>query len=119
MAQLSKFDKHMTAVAFAEAGEHETARTMLNEAAGSKKSPAKKHAPASARPSALKVLVLGVFSIGLYYSVFANEQLVTDFYTKGKWYAALPILTVFVFSFVHGAFASDLLSFCGIEAKKK
>jgi hypothetical protein len=40
-------------------------------------------------------------------------------FTRGGWYAAMPIATVFVFSFVHGAFASHLWSLLGIEAMKK
>jgi len=34
-------------------------------------------------------------------------------------YALLPILTAFLFSFIHGAFASNLWSFLGIEAIKR
>jgi hypothetical protein len=34
-------------------------------------------------------------------------------------YAALPVATVFFFSFAHGAFASNLWSLLGIEAMKK
>jgi hypothetical protein len=38
---------------------------------------------------------------------------------KGGIYAALPIVTVFAVSFVHGAFASNLWSLLGVEATKK
>jgi hypothetical protein len=42
-----------------------------------------------------------------------------QFFTKGGYYAALPIATVFVFSFAHGAFASSLWSVLGIEPLTK
>jgi hypothetical protein len=48
----------------------------------------------------------------------SHQALVTDTFTKGGWYAAYPILAAFFFSFIHGAFASNLLSVLGIEAKK-
>ncbi|MEW6408680.1 MAG: hypothetical protein AB1488_01015 [Nitrospirota bacterium] len=66
-----------------------------------------------------KAIFWGIFSIGLYIAVFINQNTVTDYFTRGGWYAALPIITVFIFSFVHGAFASYLLSCLGIEAVKK
>jgi len=67
---------------------------------------------------ALKTLVFGLFSGFLYYLLFSNEQWVTTEYTKGGWHAVYPICTALIFSFVHGAFASNLLSLLGIEAKK-
>jgi hypothetical protein len=33
-------------------------------------------------------------------------------------YTTLPIVTVFYFSFLHGAFASNVLSVLGLEAAK-
>ena len=44
---------------------------------------------------------------------------IMKYFTKGGMYAALPIVTVFAFSFVHGAFTSNLWSLLGIEATKK
>ena len=41
------------------------------------------------------------------------------YFTKGGIFAALPIVTVFAFSFVHASFASNLWSLLGIEATKK
>lgn len=117
MRALNDFDRHMAAAAFAEAGEQGTARTILDSSvAGGGKKATK---PAAAKVSFAKVLVTGVLSFALYYGIFVNEPFVTDLFTKGRWYAALPIVTVFVFSFIHGAFASNLLSYFGIEAKKK
>ena len=66
-----------------------------------------------------KMVGYGIGTILLYTAVFMNADTVTAYFTKGSWYAALPIATVFVFSFVHGAFASNLWSVLGIEAQKK
>ena len=62
---------------------------------------------------------LGVASAALYAAVFTNTGTIMTYFTKGGIYAALPIVTVFAFSFVHGAFASNLWSVLGIEATKK
>jgi hypothetical protein len=66
----------------------------------------------------MKMLVFGCLSITAYVYLITNQQLVTDTFTKGGWYAAYPVLTAFAFSFVHGAFASNCLSVLGLEAKK-
>ena len=66
-----------------------------------------------------KTIGCGVASLALYAAVFWNSGTVTKYFTRGGWYAALPVLTVFVFSFVHGAFASNLWSVLGIEATRK
>ncbi len=68
---------------------------------------------------AIKTAGLGVFSAILYAAVFTNADVVMKYFTRGGWYAALPVATVFVFSFVHGAFASNLWSLMGIEAVQK
>jgi hypothetical protein len=53
-----------------------------------------------------------------YFYLMGHQKLVTDTFTKGGWYAAYPISAAFLFSFIHGAFASNFLSVLGIEAKK-
>jgi len=67
----------------------------------------------------LLTVVFGAMSLSAYVMLFTNENWVTDTFTKGGYYAAYPILTAFFFSFVHGAFASNLLTVLGLEAKKK
>jgi hypothetical protein len=62
---------------------------------------------------------LGVASVALYAAVFTNSATVMSYFTKGGIYAALPIVTVFAFSFVYGPFTSNLWSLLGIEATKK
>jgi hypothetical protein len=66
-----------------------------------------------------RTAVLGVASAALYAAVFTHSATVMKYFTKGGIFAALPIITVFVFSFVHGAFTSNLWSVLGIEATKK
>ena len=66
-----------------------------------------------------RTIGLGLGSLALYAAVFTNSGTVMKYFTKGGIFAALPILTVFAFSFVHGAFASNLWSLLGIEATKK
>lgn len=66
----------------------------------------------------LQTVVYGTLSLASYIALFMNQELVTDFFTKGGTYAVLPIATAFYFSFLHGAFASNLISVLGLEAKK-
>ncbi len=116
MMKLNEFDKTMAAVAFAEADEAGTAREILGAGGGaSKGSPAEaqKKKPYGA------ALLFGAISISCYIGLFMNERLVTSTFTKGGINTLFPVLTAFFFSFIHGAFASNLLSVFGLEAKKK
>jgi hypothetical protein len=61
----------------------------------------------------------GAVTVALYAAVFLNGDAVAHYFAQGGWYATLPIATVFVFSFAHGAFASNLWSLLGIEAVKR
>ncbi len=110
------FDKNMSAIAFAEAGEHDTARQILGKTTQkqSSKSPAP---PAKSKPY-LKTIIFGTMSISAYVLLFTNEKLVTEIFTMGGWRWVYPVGAAFFFSFIHGAFASNLLSSLGLEAKK-
>ncbi|MCL6472205.1 MAG: hypothetical protein K6T91_05265 [Firmicutes bacterium] len=66
-----------------------------------------------------KALLFGIASIALYVAVFANENFVRETWAKGGAYAVLPLITVFIFSFVHGNFADSLMASFGLVAKKK
>ncbi len=111
---MTTFDKNMAAVAFAEAGDHQTAKEML----GGKNSNANKVPEAAPKPY-LKTLVLGAISLSAYVLLFKNEAWVMETFTKGGIYTLFPVLAAFFFSFVHGPFGSDLLRCLGLEAKKK
>ncbi|MFT5698507.1 MAG: hypothetical protein ACI8ZB_001362 [Desulforhopalus sp.] len=65
-----------------------------------------------------KMAIFGALSLGAYGLLFTNEALVTNTFTLGGWYAALPVGAAFAFSFIHGAFASNFLSVLGLEPKK-
>jgi len=67
----------------------------------------------------LKAIVFGIISIGSYIYLFQNVGLVMEQFTRGGKYAALPIAAAFYFSFLHGAFCSNVLEVLGLEAKKK
>lgn len=64
-----------------------------------------------------KMVLFGAMSLSAYLYLFSNEALVTNTYTLGGWYAVLPVGTAFLFSFMHGAFASNLLNVLGLEPK--
>ena len=113
--ELNDFDRHMSAAAFAEAGEHETAVEILNEEQDeieTVKTPATKNKPYSG------MVIFGAISLSGYAALMTHQGWVSDTFTTGGWHAAYPVLTALAFSFIHGAFASNLLSVLGIEAKK-
>jgi hypothetical protein len=78
---------------------------------------------ASKKASKKKLLGMTIFygalTALLYGAVFTHSEVVMQLFTRGGVYAALPIATVFVFSFAHGAFAGNLWSMLGIEAVTK
>jgi len=71
------------------------------------------------RKALKSTIAFGLFSCVLYLAVFLNQGTVMTYFTKGGMYAALPVLTAFLFSFVHGAFTGSFWSALGIEASKK
>ena len=113
---ITTFDKNMSAIAFAEAGEHDTASQILG--AKATKQHSKSPAPAVKRKPYLKTIIFGTMSLSAYYVLFTNEKLVTEIFTMGGWRWVYPVGAAFFFSFIHGAFASNLLSAIGLEAKK-
>lgn len=66
-----------------------------------------------------RAMLFGIVSIALYAAVFTNASTIMTYFTKGHFFALLPVATVFVFSYVHGSFASNLWTALGIEASKK
>ncbi len=116
-SRVSMFDKQMSAVTFAEAGEYETAKDFLRGDAQAAKQ--KKPLPAGAKKKPYAGLVIfGAISLSGYIALLTNQRWVNETFTTGGWHAAYPVVTALIFSFVHGAFASNLLTILGIEAKK-
>lgn len=66
-----------------------------------------------------KTIGYGLITAALYGCVFWNADTVMSYFTKGGFFAVLPVATVFLFSFAHGAFASNFWSLMGIKAIKK
>jgi hypothetical protein len=66
-----------------------------------------------------KTIIMGIVSIGLYAALLMNQGAINDYVGRGGAYALLPILTAFVFSFVHGSFTGNFWTSLGVEAKKK
>ena len=66
-----------------------------------------------------KTVVFGILTAALYAAVFWKADVLMKFFTRGGIYAALPIATAVIFSFAHGAFASNLWSLLGIRARSR
>jgi len=109
----NEMDKNMAAVTFAQAGEPETAEQLMEPSvkgqAGKTKASKKKHF--------VPMLVFGAISLTGYVMLITHQQWVTETYTKGGINWVWPIGTALLFSFIHGAFASNFLSVLGLEAK--
>lgn len=61
----------------------------------------------------------GVISAGLYVALLANQDLLNANFAKGGIYAFLPIVTAFVFSYIHGSFTGHFWTVLGVEAARK
>lgn len=66
----------------------------------------------------LKTTVFGLLSVALYAAAFSYGDTLTALFSRGSFWAAGPIATVFAFSYAHGAFASNLWTCLGIEASR-
>ena len=62
--------------------------------------------------------IFGALTAGLYAAVFTNQELVMKYFTKGGFFALLPVAVVFALSYVHGNFTSSFWSALGIEGSK-
>jgi hypothetical protein len=113
-SKLTKFDLNMSAVTFAEANEHETAAELLKK----EQHEQKEKSPVAKKKPYAGMVIFGALSLSGYVALLANQKWVNEIFTTGGWHAAYPVVTALIFSFVHGAFASNLLTVLGIEAKK-
>jgi len=115
--EVNDFDRHMAAATFAEAGEFETATEFIQEGKDGVKRE-KTPAPATRKKPYAGMVIFGAVSLSGYAALMTHQDWVSETFTTGGWHAAYPVVTAIVFSFIHGAFASNLLSVLGIEAKK-
>ena len=63
----------------------------------------------------VRLIVSGLVSLSIYILMFAFQEKVLDYSTRGSWYSVLLIVTVLVVALVHGSFASSLLSVLGVR----
>jgi hypothetical protein len=65
------------------------------------------------------MIATGIISVALYATLLLRQDLVNSTFAKGGFYALLPIITAFVFSYFHGTFTGHFWTVLGIEAAKK
>ena len=70
------------------------------------------------KQAARRAALFGVLAVGLYAAVFTNTDFIMKYWTMGGVSALLPVATVFVFSYIHGSFASNFWTALGIEASR-
>lgn len=108
---------HMTAIAFAEAGEHDTARQIMQEV-GRKPAPT----PVAHRPSLVGIILQGILSFGFIWAVLKYQNLINELDFKGQsggLYFLFPLVMVAIYTYIHANFAHGLYDYFGITAKKK
>jgi hypothetical protein len=64
-------------------------------------------------------ILMGIISISLYVLLLSKQDVLNEYFGRGGIYAFLPIITAFIFSFVHGSFTGNFWTLLGIEAAKK
>ncbi|MEE4608865.1 MAG: hypothetical protein V2L15_08255 [Desulfobacteraceae bacterium] len=73
----------------------------------------------SRKKTVQKTFVFGAAAAAIYAAVFYFTDPLMSFATRGKFYALVPVGTVFLFSYIHGNFTSYFWSALGIEASKR
>lgn len=63
-----------------------------------------------------KALLFGLASLSLYIGVFIYAEPLTSLFARGGMYSLLPVISVFLFSYVHASFAGNVWTALGIEA---
>ena len=66
----------------------------------------------------VRMIGFGAASAAVFGAVFHFANPITEMFARGGMYAAMPIATVFLVSYVHGGFASNLWTALGITAKQ-
>lgn len=66
-----------------------------------------------------KMIFMGILSVALYAVLLLKQDIINSHFGRGGIYAVLPIITAFIFSFIHGSFTGDFWTVLGVEAKKK
>lgn len=66
-----------------------------------------------------KMIFMGILSVALYAVLLLKQDTINSYFGRGGIYAFLPIITAFIFLFIHGSFTGDFWTVLGVEAKKK
>jgi hypothetical protein len=64
-----------------------------------------------------QTLLLGTYSVILYFLLYHFNDLILDFSKQGGWYFVVPIVIAFTFSAIHGTFTGYFWDLLGIKAK--
>jgi len=65
------------------------------------------------------MVVMGIVSIALYTTLLMKQDMINSTFAQGGWYALLPIIVAFVFSYFHGGFTGHFWTVLGVEAARK
>jgi len=65
----------------------------------------------------VRMISFGIASAAVYGAMFQNASAFAEMCARGGLYSAMPIAAVFLVSYVHGGFASNLWTALGINAK--
>lgn len=65
------------------------------------------------------MIVMGLISLALYTTLLLKQDLLNSTFSQGGWYALLPIIMAFVFSYFHGSFTGHFWTVLGVEAARK
>ncbi len=65
------------------------------------------------------MIVMGLISLALYTTLLLKQDLLNSTFAQGGWYALLPIIMAFVFSYFHGSFTGHFWTVLGVEAARK
>ena len=66
----------------------------------------------------LQAVLLGALSIASYGYLFTHLNQVMEYFIRGGFYTALPIITALYVSIVYGSFASAVISILGLQAAR-
>ncbi|MBU1231146.1 MAG: hypothetical protein KKA55_11145 [Proteobacteria bacterium] len=70
------------------------------------------------KQAVVRMIGFGAASAAVYGAIFYFSNPITEMFSRGGVYAAMPIATVFLVSYVHGGFASNLWTALGINARQ-
>lgn len=70
------------------------------------------------KQAVVRMIGFGAASAAIYGAIFQFANPITELFSRGGMYAAMPIATVFLVSYVHGSFASLMWTALGVNARQ-